>query len=188
MPDALPLLQPILLPLRLLERNTGQIKGVPQNARFIRDEKYKKLVKSITDHPGMMSLRELLVYHVGEKYVVLGGNMRLRALSELGYKEAPCKVIDPTTPEQELRAIVMKDNIGYGEHDWEMVANEWDVLELEDWGLDIPEMTTLEEEEAKEEKEKTTIKIVCATGEEMECVLQEVEKILSLYPGVQVRS
>jgi hypothetical protein len=118
--------------------NTGQIEGLPKNPRFIRDERFAKLVKSIQDDPEMMALRELLVYPTGKEFVVIGGNMRLRALKELGYKEAPCKVLDKATPVEKLRAYTIKDNIGFGDHDWDQLANEWDAVELSDWGLDVP--------------------------------------------------
>jgi len=118
--------------------NTGQIKGLPKNPRFIRDEKFQKLVKSIQDDPEMLELRELLVIPHDKQYVVIGGNMRLRAMIECGHKDAPCKVLDKATPPEKLRAYAAKDNVGFGEHDWEQLANEWDAGELSDWGLDFP--------------------------------------------------
>ena len=118
--------------------NTGQIKGLPKNPRFIRDEKFQKLVKSIQDDPEMLELRELLVIPHDKQYVVIGGNMRLRAMIECGHKDAPCKVLDKATPPEKLRAYAAKDNVGFGEWDWEQLANEWDAVELADWGLDLP--------------------------------------------------
>lgn len=100
-----------------LQLNEGQIDGLPKNPRFIRDGKYQKLLQSIRDDPEMLDLRELLVYQMGRNFVVVGGNMRLRALSELGYTEAPCKVIPPETAPEKLRAIAIKDNLGYGWRD-----------------------------------------------------------------------
>ena len=85
--------QSVMLKLSQLEANKGQIAGLPKNPRIIKDEKFKKLVKSIEDNPEMTSLREILVFLHNDKYVVIGGNMRLKALKELGYKEAPCKII-----------------------------------------------------------------------------------------------
>ena len=118
--------------------NTGQIKGLPKNPRFIRDEKFQKLVKSIQDDPEMLELRELLVIPHDKQYVVIGGNMRLRAMIECGHKDAPCKVLDKATPPEKLRAYAAKDNVGFGEWDWEQLANEWDAVELAEWGLDLP--------------------------------------------------
>jgi hypothetical protein len=113
------------------------IKSNPNNPRVIRDEKFKKLVKSIEEFPKMMALRPMVV---NEDMVVLGGNMRLKALKELGYKEVPEEWIKSAKDltEDEIRRFIIADNVGFGEHDWEMLANEWNVEELSDWGLDIP--------------------------------------------------
>jgi ParB-like chromosome segregation protein Spo0J len=113
------------------------IKSNPNNPRVIRDEKFKKLVKSIEEFPKMMALRPMVV---NEDMVVLGGNMRLKALKELGYKEVPNDWVKSAKDltDDEIRRFIIADNVGFGEHDWEMLANEWNVEELSDWGLDIP--------------------------------------------------
>ena len=121
-----------------LATNDGQIEGLPKNPRQIRDHRYEKLKKSIEDAPEMLQLRELLVYPHGGKYVIIGGNMRYRACKELGYKELPCKVLDAETPVEKLRQYAIKDNENFGEYDWDLVANEWDTAELEDWGVELP--------------------------------------------------
>lgn len=127
-----------MIAMSLLQENKGQIEGLPANPRFVRDHKYQKLRKSIEDNPEMLYLRELLVYPHGKKYVIIGGNMRYRAMKDLAYSEAPCKVIpDGATPDM-LRSYTIKDNNGFGEWDMDMLANEWDEVELEDWGLDLP--------------------------------------------------
>jgi len=123
--------------------NNGQLEGVPKNPRFIRDGKFELLKKSIEEDPEMIELRELIVVPLDDKYVCIAGNMRLRALRELGYKEAPCKVID--YDDKKLRAIATKDNMPYGDWDWDLIANEWDTEELEEWGFEFPE--DVEEEE-----------------------------------------
>ena len=121
-----------------LATNDGQIEGLPKNPRQIRDHRYEKLKKSIDDAPEMLQLRELLVYPHGGKFVIVGGNMRYRACKELGYKELPCKVLDAETPVEKLREYAIKDNENFGEYDWDLVANEWDTAELEDWGVELP--------------------------------------------------
>ena len=121
-----------------LEVNKGQVEGLPKNPRFIRDERYKALVKSIEDAPEMLKLRELLVVEHGSKFVVIGGNMRLRACKELGMETVPCKVLPADTPVAKLREYAIKDNNGFGEDDWDVLANEWDAQELEDWGVELP--------------------------------------------------
>lgn len=131
-----------------LQINKGQIEGLPANPRFIKDDKYKKLVKSIQENPEMLELRELLVYPYGGKYVIIGGNMRYRACKELGYTDIPVKIIPETATVEQLRAYTIKDNNGFGEWDFDMLANEWDLSELEDWGVDFPNMD-LEKEDKK---------------------------------------
>jgi len=114
------------------------IKTNPNNPRIIRDEKYKKLLKSIEEFPDMLNKRPIVAFTDKDgKYVVLGGNMRLKALKELKYKEVPIIVADEWTEEQKHEFLI-KDNVGFGEWDWDSLANEWDVEKLEDWGLDIP--------------------------------------------------
>ena len=124
--------------IKRLEVNKGQVEGLPKNPRFIRDERYKALVKSIEDAPEMLKLRELLVVEHGSKFVVIGGNMRLRACKELGMETVPCKVLPADTPVAKLREYAIKDNNGFGEDDWDILANEWDAEELQDWGMELP--------------------------------------------------
>ena len=119
--------------------NEGQIEGLPANPRLIKDGRFKKLMKSIQDLPEMTEARDLLVYPYDGNYVVIGGNMRLRAYQELGWKEVPCCVLPENMPVSKLREIVIQDNNPFGETDWNMIANEWDVEDLKDWGVDLPE-------------------------------------------------
>lgn len=115
----------------------SEIKSNPNNPRIIKDEKFEKLKKSITDFPKMMELRPMVI---NKDNIVLGGNMRLKALKELGYKEVPeewVKRAEDLT-EDEQRQFIIKDNVGFGEHDWEVLATEWNTNELSDWGLEIP--------------------------------------------------
>lgn len=115
----------------------SDIKMNPSNPRVIKDERFEKLKNSISEFPAMLALRPLVI---NSDSVVLGGNMRLKALKELGYKDIPdewVKRADALTDEEQRRFIIA-DNVGFGEHDWAMLATEWDVEELSDWGLDIP--------------------------------------------------
>lgn len=124
--------------LSKLETNKGQIEGLPKNPRLIKDAKFEKLKKSIEENPEMLGMREVLVYPHGSKYVIIGGNMRFQACKELQFVTIPCKVLSKDTTAEQLRAITIKDNVGFGEHDWELLANEWDSVELEEWGLEVP--------------------------------------------------
>jgi ParB-like chromosome segregation protein Spo0J len=114
----------------------SDLKKNPNNPRLIKDDKFQKLVKSIENFPKMMELRPIIV---NDQNIVLGGNMRLAALKELGYKEIPnewVKQAKDLTQEQQNEFIV-KDNVSFGENDWDILANEWDSEQLVDWGLDV---------------------------------------------------
>ena len=119
------------------------VKTNPNNPRIIKDNKFKKLVQSIKDFPQMLNIRPIVV---NDKMIVLGGNMRLKACVEAGMKEVPIIIADNLTEEQQ-REFLIKDNVSGGEWDFEMLANEWDVEQLEDWGLDVPITKDLNEED-----------------------------------------
>jgi DNA modification methylase len=123
----------------------SDVKANPNNPRLIKDDKFKKLVKSIQEFPEMLSLRPIVV---NADMIVLGGNMRLKACKEAGLKEVDIIKADDLTEEQQKQFII-KDNVGFGEWDWEDLANNWDAEQLTDWGLDIPDFKTevLEAEE-----------------------------------------
>jgi DNA modification methylase len=110
------------------------VKANPNNPRIIKDDKFAKLVKSINEFPQMLNLRPIVV---NDDMVVLGGNMRLKACKEAGLKEIPIIKASELT-EQQQNEFIVKDNVGYGEWDWDDLANNWDVDELTEWGLDIP--------------------------------------------------
>lgn len=112
----------------------SQVIPNPTNPRIIKDDKFKKLVKSIEEFPQMLELRPIVV---DANMVVLGGNMRLKACLAAGLKEVPIIVADQLTDEQKGEFII-KDNVGFGEWDWDLLANEWDVEALTDWGLELP--------------------------------------------------
>jgi hypothetical protein len=114
--------------------NINEIKPNPNNPRIIKDDKFNKLVKSIKDFPQMLELRPIVI---DENNIVLGGNMRLKACIEAGLKDVPVKQAKELTEEQKKEFIV-KDNVGYGEWDWDDLANNWDEQLLTEWGLDIP--------------------------------------------------
>lgn len=142
-----------------LQLNEGQMQDLPANPRFIRDEKFEALKKSIEESPEFLDARPLLVYPIGKDFIVIGGNMRLRACKELNIDKIPCYVFPKQTPAKKLREFVIKDNLAYGEIDWETIANEWDYAELQEWSFDLPdwvdeEPPTLTDEEAETETEK----------------------------------
>jgi hypothetical protein len=113
----------------------SEIKTNPNNPRLIKDDKFHKLVNSIKGFPKMLEIRPIVV---NSDMIVLGGNMRLKACKEAGLKEIPIIFADDLTEEQQ-REFIIKDNVGFGEWDWEMIANEWDAEQLGEWGLDVPD-------------------------------------------------
>jgi hypothetical protein len=121
----------------------SQVKRNPENPRLIKDNKFHKLVKSIKEFPEMLEIRPIVV---NDDMVVLGGNMRLKACQEAGLKEVHIIKADKLTVKKQ-REFIVKDNVGFGEWDWDMLANEWDINELDDWGLDLPFDTEPEESE-----------------------------------------
>lgn len=142
----------IILPLDDIEVNEGQLEGLPSNPRSITREKMELLKTNITDYPEMLSLRSLLIYPIdNSKYILIGGNMRYRALKELGYTEAPCIIIPKETSIEQLKAYTIIDNNGFGKWSWDMLANEWDELQLVEWGVDLPIIPTGEEPNANGE-------------------------------------
>jgi hypothetical protein len=117
------------------------VKANPNNPRIIKDDKFAKLVKSINEFPQMLNLRPIVV---NDDMVVLGGNMRLKACKEAGLKEIPI-IKASELSEQQQKEFIVKDNVGYGEWDWSDLANNWDSEQLEDWGLDIPGFSDVED-------------------------------------------
>ena len=136
----------------------SEVKSNPNNPRLIKDEKFSKLVKSIKEFPKMLEIRPIVV---NDEMVVLGGNMRLKACKEAGLKEIPIIKASDLTEEQQ-REFIIKDNVGFGEWDWDILANEWDAEYLEEWGLDVwqPEKeidySILDEEDVSEQLEDMT--------------------------------
>lgn len=146
----------------------ADIKPNPNNPRFIRDEKFEQLKASINDFPKMMALRPIVIDSDG---VVLGGNMRLRALQELGFNEIPDEWVrraDELT-EEEKRRFIITDNVGYGQWDWDILANEWEADELAAWGLEVPDQWG-EELEAEEDnyQEPENMQVDVVTGDLIE--------------------
>ena len=125
----------------------SEIKNNPNNPRILKDDKFAKLVKSIKEFPKMLEIRPIVV---NSDMIVLGGNMRLKACKEAGLKEVPIVLADDLT-EDEQKQFIIKDNVGFGEWDWEMLANEWDAEQLESWGLDVPDFSITEEPTVEED-------------------------------------
>lgn len=137
------------------------IKPNPSNPRVIKGDKFDKLVNSIKEFPKMLELRPMVV---NEDNVLLGGNMRLKALQHLKYDEIPETWVKQASEltEDEQRRFIISDNVGYGEWDWEQLANEWNSEELSEWGLEVPmvapevDYSILDEEDVSEQLSEMT--------------------------------
>ena len=151
-----------------------QIIANGNNPRYIKDEKFDKLVKSIKEFPEMLNARPLIL---DEDYVVLGGNMRLKACKELKITKIPVTIAKGFTDKQKEQFII-KDNSSFGDWDWDMLANDWDVIELEDWGLDIPGYEEEENNDKETPTEEVSFSILCENLEELN-LLQDRLKITS---------
>ncbi len=128
----------------------SEIKSNPDNPRIIKNNKFYKLVNSIKQFPKMLEIRPIVV---NEKMVVLGGNMRLKACKEAGLTEVPIIYADDLTPEEQ-KEFIIKDNVNFGSWDSEMLANEWDLNQLLDWGLGATDLAIQEIEEIRAEQEE----------------------------------
>jgi ParB-like chromosome segregation protein Spo0J len=158
-----------------------EIKPNPNNPRIIKDHKFKQLVKSIQDFPQMLELRPIVI---DENNMVLGGNMRLKACLEAGLTDVPVIHANNLT-EEKKKEFIVKDNVGFGEWDWDVLANEWDTQLLQDWGLDVWKADSdlglgdfFKEESNKEQEQNTMNKIILEyTEEEFLIVKEELSKI-----------
>lgn len=128
----------------------SDLKPNEANPRYITDELFEKLCKSITDFPRMMEIRPIVV---DEKGLILGGNMGYKALIHLNYVEVPSEYVKVVKglKAKEKDQFIAKDNIGFGDWDWDILANEWDAAELEEWGLKIPKLKKVEFEASQED-------------------------------------
>lgn len=189
-----------MLPINVLELNEGQLEGLPKNPRYIKDEEFQKLKKSIQDSPEFLEARMLLTYPLDNgKYIVIAGNMRLRACLELGFKELPCYVFSKDTPIEKLREYTIKDNANFGNWDFDELGNNWadDLDLLSSWGApvdflkqgDWDELPYIEEEQQTPEIDKP-IKLTVTIPFEIKDREKEIKDLitetLSSYEGVTV--
>ena len=160
----------------------SDIKPNPSNPRIIKDDKFAKLVQSIKDFPQMLELRPIVI---NSDNIVLGGNMRLRACKEAGLKEVPVMRADDLTPEQQAKFII-KDNVGFGEWDWDILANEWDADTLSEWGLNVLafiEEPSMDELIGEEKNKPATLKITFTSPEQLQKAEIDIQELLDRkYP------
>lgn len=188
----------VSMELAQLEPNDGQLEGLPSNPRKITDSKMDLLKQNIQQYPEMLTLRGLLVYPLENgKYIIIGGNMRYHAMSELGFKTAPCIIIPKETSIEQLKAYSVIDNNGFGKWDWDMLANEWDAAQLTSWGVDLPIMESeinmdeffdsLDNEDEKSKGKKLIISIPDEYADQKDEMKSLIESALSDYSGIKVK-
>lgn len=149
--------------LSCLELNEGQIVGIPKNPRYLKGEEHDKLKKSLKDSPELLQYKPLMVYAAeGGKFVVICGNMRLRICQELhnegveGFDALPCFILNKDVPIAKIKEYAIKDNVQAGNWDWDELANgDWEVEDLQDWGVDCSFLTDTESDEEKPERKET---------------------------------
>lgn len=190
----------VSMELAQLEPNNGQLEGLPSNPRQITDSKMDLLKQNIQQYPEMLTLRGLLVYPLENgKYIIIGGNMRYLAMSELGFKTAPCIIIPKETSIEQLKAYSVIDNNGFGKWDWDMLANEWDAAQLTSWGVDLPIMESeinmdeffddVGNEDEKSKREKLIVSIPDELAEKKDEIKSLIETALSSedFSGIKVK-
>jgi ParB-like chromosome segregation protein Spo0J len=163
------------------EINIKEIKSNPNNPRVLKDDKFKKLVQSLKEFPEMANVRPIVV---NTDMIVLGGNMRLRAMQEAGWKKAPVQIVDWSIEKQ--NEFIIKDNVGFGEWDWDVLANEWNESELTEWGLDLPlfdSEPSLDELIGEEKNKPATMKITFESPEQLQKAEIDIQELLDRkYP------
>lgn len=192
-----------ILELDRLELNEGQLEGLPSNPREIEDKKFDLLKENIKKYPHFLQYNMLKVYKYynnienTDKYIIIGGNMRFRAMRDLGFTKAPCAIISADTSIEELKAYTILDNNSFGRYEWAALANEWDEAQLQEWGTDLPIMESeinvddffdhLDDENSKDKGEKIVISIPTDLETEKEQIKSIVEAALSDYSGLKIK-
>ena len=187
-----------VLSASVIEMNDGQLEGLPKNPRYIKDERFAKLKLSLEQSPEFLEANPLKVYPLENgHYIIVGGNMRFLAGREVGITEFPSYIFKKETPVFKLKEFLIKDNIAFGNTDWDALANDdWDVTDLEDWGMDVSFLggddyidinNLFEEQPEKEEKQKgVDIVVSCPADyseEQVDNVRKAVEDIVNDFEG-----
>lgn len=190
-----------LIDRSLLENNDGQLEGLPKNPRYIKDERFAKLKHSLEVSPEFLEANPLKVYPLDNgHYIILAGNMRFLAGSEIGIEKFPCYIFKKDTPIDKLKEFVIKDNIPFGNTDWDALANDdWDVSDLEDWGMDVSflggeeediDLSGLYEEHEAVQKEKPltiTIELPTELNDNIEDIREAVRVTLEEWKGCTIK-
>lgn len=198
MEDFANLTPPIALSLDVIDPNEGQMaeRGLPENPRTIRDERFEQLKANITKYPQFLRQNSLIVYPYTEgRYLIIGGNQRYAALKDLGYDKVPCHILPAETPVENLKAFVVLDNSPFGQWDWmKLQSEDWDADQLQDWGVEMPIMETdmdidnffdtLDDSEQKEKPEHITLVLPDDLKEQKSEIKDVIKEALGAYSGI----
>lgn len=186
----------VKISLSKIERNTGQVEGLPSNPRQWTQSDVDRIAASLEQTPELFEARPLIVYPHDKKYIILGGNLRYTGAQKLKWKEVPAIVMPVDTPAEKLREIVIKDNGSFGSWDIDLLANEWDDP-LVDWGVPAWLMDEADESavdalyedgEAKKEKEPSiTISVPMQYLDIIDDIKKSLEITLSEWAGCKVK-
>jgi hypothetical protein len=183
------------LPIEQIFENTGQIPFVPENPRRIKDEQFELLKKSIQESPEMKVLDEVKVFLYNGQYIAIGGNHRLRAYKELGWKNVRCKILPDDTPAEKLCEYIMKENMQYATND-PYKLESWDKEKLEDWGVDVPIMESdinvdeffenIDSHHLPQKGFKLTVVCPSALEDKKSEIVGLIKEVMKPYGGVKV--
>lgn len=197
-----------IIDIKCLELNEGQIVGIPKNPRYLKGEEHDKLKKSLKDSPELLQYKPLMVYAIEDnKFVVICGNMRLRICQELhnegveGFEALPCFVLNKDVPIAKIKEYAIKDNVQAGNWDWDELANgDWEVEDLQDWGVDCSFLNTDENEtnidelfedaqniESKTKEIKLSVHIPQDLEEKVDEIKEIIKSAVSEYEGVEIK-
>lgn len=185
------------LPIASVKQNTGQVAGLPSNPRQWTQTDIDRIAKSLEETPELFEARPLIVYLNGADYVILGGNLRYEGAKKNKMKDVPVHILPPDLSIEKLKEIVIKDNGSFGDWDMDMLANEWDDLNLEDWGVPAWKMGNVDMsavdalfEEAGPSKEKDitlTITIPKLYEDNVEDIESAVKVTLEEWVGCTIK-
>ncbi len=197
-----------IIDIKCLELNEGQIVGIPKNPRYLKGEEHDKLKKSLKDSPELLQYKPLMVYAIEDnKFVVICGNMRLRICQKLhnegveGFEALPCFVLNKDVPIVKIKEYAIKDNVQAGNWDWDELANgDWEVEDLQDWGVDCSFLNTDENEtnidelfedaqniESKTKEIKLSVHIPQDLEEKVDEIKEIIKSAVTEYEGVEIK-
>lgn len=183
----------VWLPISLLDENIGQIPDVPENPREITKEKYALLKQNIDNYPELMNYNLIKVYPLEGRYVVIDGNMRLKALREKGVEQALCYIIEKDSTPSKLEAYVFPSNASFGKWDWSKLLNgDWDKGDLPQWGLTLPQyedtdLDGLFDVGQSDNTERIVVNIPESLSDMKKAIREDIENLLSDYSGIKIK-